>query len=157
MKGAIAVFVAQLLLLGVLIFGDIGFDHPGKYGLDFEDFIALVVFYVACLLGGVIYAAFRRRWRMLFLQLGTPALLWFLIVFAPRFRPPLDAADYQHLVGKSRAEVQEAIGSGRLRASGLAYGEEGSSEFEHYDGMSIYYAPSRTPIRNPRVVSVEAN
>jgi hypothetical protein len=153
MKGAIAFFVAQLLLLGVLLFGDIGFDHPGKYGLDYDDLINLLFFYMACLLVGLVYAAFRRQWKLLFIQLATPVLLWFVIFIAPQLLPPLDPADYQHLVGKTRSEVREAIGSWRPRTSGSI----GDSEFDHYDGMSINYTPSDTPVRNPRVVSVEAN
>jgi hypothetical protein len=153
MKGAIAFFVAQLLLLGVLIFGDIGFDHPGKYGLDYDDLIKLSFFYMACLLVGVVYAAFRRQWKLLFIQLATPVTLWFVIFVAPQFLPPLDPADYQHLVGKTRREVREAIGNWRSRTSGAI----GDSEFDHYDGMSIFYAPSRTPVRDSRVVSVETN
>lgn len=155
MKGAIASFVVQLALLGVLIFGDIGFDHPGKYGLDFDNLVSLVAFYIASLLVGVVYAAYWRRWKLVSLQLATPVLLWFLLVIVPRFRPPLDAADYQHLVGKSRAEVRQSLGSRQPQVSGFEFGEGGSSEFEHYDGMSIFYAPSHTPIRNPRVVSVK--
>lgn len=153
MKGAIAFFVAQLLLLGVFIFGDIGFDHPGRYGLDYDDLVKLVVFYVACLLAGVLYAAFRRQWKIFFLQLATPLLLGLLMVVAPSFRPPLDAADYQHLIGKSHAEVREAIGSRRPRTSGFMSDENGEYEFENYDGMSIYYTPSR----DARVVSIKAN
>ena len=149
MKGAIAFFVAQLLLLGVLIFGDIGFDHPGKYGLDYDDLINLLFFYMACLLAGVVYAAFRRQWKLLFIQLATPVLLWFVIFIAPGLLPPLDPADYQHLVGKTRSEVRDAIGSWRLRTSGAI----GGYGVEEYDGMSIYYTKSR----DPRVVSVKAN
>ena len=33
----------QLLVIAVLVFGDVGFDKPGKYGLDFRHFLALIV------------------------------------------------------------------------------------------------------------------
>jgi hypothetical protein len=153
MKGAIAFFVSQLLLLGMLIFGDIGFDHPGKYGLDFDDFLKIAIFYAGCLLAGVLYAGFRRQWKVLILQIATPLLLWFVMVVAPQHLPPLDPADYQHLVGKTEKEVREAIGSWRMRASGFGGDENGEYGFENYDGMSIYY----TRTREPRVTSVQAN
>ncbi|BBO35368.1 hypothetical protein [Lacipirellula parvula] len=153
MKGAIAFFVVQLLLLGVLLFGDIGFDHPGKYGLDYDDLLKLLFFYVACLFVGVLYAAFRRQWKLLLAQLATPVSLWFVIFVVPELMPPLDPADYQHLVGKTRSEARETFGFWRSRISGSS----GDSEFDHYDGMSILYNPSSASVRDPRAISVQAN
>lgn len=36
----------------VMVFGDIGFDHPGRFGLDFDDLAKLAIVYVFAALYG---------------------------------------------------------------------------------------------------------
>lgn len=146
-----AIFLAiECLLLAILVFGDVGFDRPGRYGLDFGDAILLVALYSGALICGVTYAVRRKQWRIAALQLAIPFVVYFVINVVPRMREPLHAADYQHLVGKSRAEVRESLGGRRSRTSGAMSGSEGEREFENYDGMSIYYS------KDGRVLSVES-
>lgn len=37
-----SVAIANAFICAVLAFGDIGFDHPGRYGLDFDHLVLLV-------------------------------------------------------------------------------------------------------------------
>jgi hypothetical protein len=65
---AIAILV-QCALLVVLNFGDIGFDKPGRYGLDFEHFLVILALYVFALLAGIVVSAMRKLWGVIALQL----------------------------------------------------------------------------------------
>ncbi len=42
----IALLLIQCIIVIVILFGDIGFDHPGKYGLDFGHFILLAIGFI---------------------------------------------------------------------------------------------------------------
>ncbi len=58
--------VLQVVVLFIIVFGDIGFDHPGRYGLDFGDFVQLVWLYGAALTFGVVVATeFGKHWWIL--------------------------------------------------------------------------------------------
>ena len=53
----------QVVVVSIIVFGDIGFDHPGRYGLDFGDFVQLVWLYGAALTFGVVVATkFQKHW-----------------------------------------------------------------------------------------------
>lgn len=59
----------QCLVVLVLFFGDIGFDKPGRFGLDFEHFLFLMLLQ-GCLFGGAVIVVFlRRQWKYLGAQL----------------------------------------------------------------------------------------
>jgi hypothetical protein len=73
-----------------------------------------------------------------------------LVVLGCGRREPLNATDYQHLVGKSHAEVREALGGRPSLTSGFMSDDQGEREFETYDAMSIYYS------EDGRVLSVES-
>ena len=72
--------VVQLLAFLVSVFGDIGFDKPGRFGLDFGHYLVLVGvwFGAACL--GVCVA---------WMRLGLLALLMQLVLFAAPIVWPL--------------------------------------------------------------------
>ncbi len=55
------VLVLQAASLAVICFGDIGFDHPGKYGLDFDDFILIGLVYAASLILGLVLSLVGGR------------------------------------------------------------------------------------------------
>lgn len=65
------VTLLQLVSLSVLVFGDIGFDHPGQYGLDFVHGVILAAVYFISFLSGVIYCILREK----FLPMGIQALI----------------------------------------------------------------------------------
>lgn len=63
------IYVMQYLVVLVLYFGDIGFDKPGRFGLDFEHFLFLMLLQ-GCLSGGAVIVVFlRRQWKYLGVQL----------------------------------------------------------------------------------------
>jgi hypothetical protein len=148
MLGLVIFVVIECLLLAVLAFGDVGFDHPGRFGLDFDDAIVLLVLFCGVLLGGVVYAARRRRWGWAALQLAIPIVVILISSMPPR---PLDPREYQYLVGKSKVEVHNAL-AGRLQSvtGGRTSRGEEAPEIEGYDGMAVYYS------KDGRVLSVEA-
>lgn len=51
----------QLASMLVLVFGDIGFDKPGRFGLDFEHALWLGVVWLAAAGLGVVLACRMRR------------------------------------------------------------------------------------------------
>lgn len=68
----------QAAALFVLVFGDIGFDRPGRFGLDFGHFLILVGTWTAAA-GVGFFAAFRQRQTGAFvLQLAAviPPIAW---------------------------------------------------------------------------------
>jgi len=72
------VVVFQVLALAVLIFGDIGFDRPGRYGLDYGHFLFLAVVWGVASIMGVVFACKMRRPGLVFAQLLAivVALAW---------------------------------------------------------------------------------
>lgn len=63
-------FTVQALALLVLVFGDFGFDRPGRFGLDFGHLVLFVapIWCLAALAGLLI--ALGVGWRWFFLQWG---------------------------------------------------------------------------------------
>ena len=60
--------VLQCAVVLTLVFGDIGFDKPGRLGLDFDHFLILL-FAQSCLVIVASTLAVRaRRWRYLGVQ-----------------------------------------------------------------------------------------
>ena len=52
----------------IAMFGDIGFDHPGKYGLSFDHLIYLAIAYVVLSLEGLVasYDSYKLIGMILF-------------------------------------------------------------------------------------------
>lgn len=142
----------QLVTLGFLVFGDIGFDHPGRYGLDFGHGIILAVVYVLSLLFGLIFCIIKRKYLPLGLQVVVPLVAFVLFAMPTASDPKLDSVRYQHLVGKSKAEARVELGKYRVKASGFVRESVDAEmlEFEYYRGLEIFYSA------DGRVVKVEA-
>jgi hypothetical protein len=154
MNGVTLFIVLQCVVIVVLQFGDIGFDKPGRFGLDYDDAIKLLVLYGALLVAGLCWAAVTRRWRLLALQLALPLL----VVMSNRAiynwqRREVDPANYQHLVGMSKTEAHDALWGHRHVTSGST----GEYDIEHYNGMVIRYSPWKpgTPKATSYVVAVD--
>ena len=144
MNALIAVCIAlQFASLAVLVFGDIGFDHPGRFGLSFNHGIFFTVSYLVSLIAGSVFAIKKRNWKIATVQIAIPILL---VAFQLRPVPHYRALDYQHLVGKSKDEVRSTL-SPRLTVSGI----QGDREFTSYQGMTVFYG------EDGAVSSVEEN
>jgi hypothetical protein len=135
----------QAALAAVLCFGDIGFDKPGKYGLEFNAGVTLLLFYVVALLLGFVVATKLRRFWWLGVQL-LPILCvgGYFLLPAPHF----DASRYQFLVGKSKAELDRAIGSPRGALTGFQ-GKPGlpNEGFINLRGMTVFISSNGTVVR----------
>jgi hypothetical protein len=70
----LTVFTVQLLVCAVLRFGDIGFDHPGRFGLDFDDFLLLLAIQGGLFVLSVALAIWLRRSALLMPQLAIVLL-----------------------------------------------------------------------------------
>ena len=82
-----------------------------------------------------------------------PFLLFTWLTWPRSYNP----AKYQTLVGKTKAEVDEILGSGTSR--GVGQDEDGY--YTHYNGMKIRYflvhGTKNDPAKDDRVKAVEPN
>ena len=62
MKSAIPIIVIQLLGLAVLLFGDVGFDKAGRYGLDFDHALGIAAIEVIAFLAAVWLSVAKKSW-----------------------------------------------------------------------------------------------
>ncbi len=73
----------QWSLYGIVEFGDIGFDHPGRYGLDFGHFLLIVAIWALLSVGGIVIGIATRRFAfagvVLLNGLLQAAIFWRLI------------------------------------------------------------------------------
>jgi hypothetical protein len=138
--------VLQWLLLMILVFGDIGFDHPGRFGLDFGHFILFVFLYVVALVAGIVLAIWSRAWGSLLAQILVP-----LAVFIQQSWPPprFDAAQHQNLVGKTEPEVEEILHHARHLTSRQSNESGEERAYVGYRGMTVIYS------RDGHVVTVK--
>ena len=135
--------IAFYILLGVqavcwslFLFGDIGFDKPGKYGLDFSAFIIIGAVYLIALVSGVVVGFLKKRWFVSSIQL-LPILGALLYIYVPY--QTYDPVNYQDLVGKSKADVEKRIGNPRGAVTGLVSDDKHKdAEFIELRGMVIY-------------------
>ena len=63
---------AQFGLVCFLAIGDIGFDHPGKLGLDFDDFVLIAVLYGIVFIAGLAWSIAKKHWKSAVVQICTP-------------------------------------------------------------------------------------
>lgn len=66
MKVSTILFSLQGLILLVLLLGDIGFDHPGRFGLAFDHLLLLLGFQVLLFVVILVLALKSRDWNNLF-------------------------------------------------------------------------------------------
>ena len=65
-QGAYALaLTTQVLAVSVIIFGDIGFDRPGRFGLSFGHLLALLGLWFAATFAGF-WLSWSRNWSSLF-------------------------------------------------------------------------------------------
>jgi hypothetical protein len=139
--------IALYILLGVqalcwllFLFGDIGFDKPGKYGLDFSALVLIGAVCLIALLSGTVLGFLKKRWFIASSQF-LPILAALLYIYLP-YRT-YDPTNYQDLVGKSKAEVEKRIGHPRGAVTGFMSDDRHKDvEFIQLRGMVIYISNS---------------
>jgi hypothetical protein len=137
-----ALILFQCFLICVLLFGDIGFDHPGKYGLDIEDYYRILGAYYIAWANGVGLAVALKEWRLLELQLAIPFVTGIGVRLHEAWRSrPIDAGDYQHLIGITTAEVRAELGN-----RSCYYSHTGGKDHEWYNGMELIYNRGRVEV-----------
>lgn len=72
---SVVVFAIQLVLLAVYNFGDIGFDHPGRFGMSWWHGIAILFLYFLALLVGIPVALVEKKRRLAIAQAVIPMVL----------------------------------------------------------------------------------
>lgn len=73
MKFSILIVVIQLLGLAVLLFGDVGFDKAGRFGLDFRHFLVIAAVEIVAFIAAIWLSVVRKSW--------VPVLLSAFILF----------------------------------------------------------------------------
>jgi hypothetical protein len=63
-----AAIAAQVLLVAIVALGDIGFDHPGRFGLDFGHLLLLALLWLLATMLGFVFAWKARTPGLLTLQ-----------------------------------------------------------------------------------------
>jgi len=129
--------------MAVLLFGDIGFDHPGRFGMSFGHGIVLSILYLVALISGLVLSCMKRKGNTVVLQAMIPLLLAGH-TFWPSTR--YNAHEYQHLVGETREVVEQQLNS-RTALHGLQEDKRGATEFVSYPGMTIHYAADGIVLR----------
>ena len=64
-----SICLLQCLIVLVLFFGDIGFDRPGRFGLDFGHFLILLLLFTSLFVAAMIIMARMKQWKYLTAQL----------------------------------------------------------------------------------------
>ena len=64
----------QALAVLVVMFGDIGFDKPGRFGLDFGDLLLIGCLWLVASITGLVTAGWMRRGGLVGLQLAAAAV-----------------------------------------------------------------------------------
>lgn len=146
MRNVLTLVALQCLCIAIVKFGDIGFDHPGAYGLDFDHFVMIAIVYCALLLTGIAYAARERYWGWLAVQLIIP-IAFYVYESRPRprpRRPDYESGEYQYLIDVARTQVSKEIGRPSVAISGLEGSLDDNKVFMNLRGMSILYTVEGT-------------
>ena len=126
----------------LLLFGDVGFDKAGRYGLDVNVGVALGVLYLVGLSAGIAVTVLRRQHRWLGAQIMAPILMVSAVQVC-RSRS-YDPAGYQSLVGKKESDLRRLV-EGR---ESISFDDANSVMIYNYPGMDVYIDRSnRTVLR----------
>jgi len=133
----------QLVAGLVLLFGDFGFDKPGRFGLSIGHFILFASLYVLGLIWGIVVTIYRREARLVLLQLLPLAVVCTYLALPPVRRDP---TRYQSLVGKTKTDVIRSLGEPLVSGFGRKGGGP-EEEFLEYRGMSVYLSSEGVVLR----------
>ena len=84
MKVLWIIVVSQLVVCLVFAFGDIGFDHPGRFGLDFGHALLLLAIQGALLLISLFTIICLKRWSYIVIPLTMVVLTIASIFYGDR-------------------------------------------------------------------------
>ncbi len=59
---ALALLVIQVLGIAVVVFGDVGFDKPGRFGLDFGHLLLIAAAEAALLIALAVFSIVNKKW-----------------------------------------------------------------------------------------------
>lgn len=62
MKRLISIVAFQLLGLAVLLFGDVGFDKAGRFGLDFRHILLIAAVEIIAFIAAIWLSVVRKSW-----------------------------------------------------------------------------------------------
>lgn len=62
MKSVVSIVAFQLLGLAVLLFGDVGFDKAGRFGLDFRHFLLIAAAEIIAFIAAIWLSVVRKSW-----------------------------------------------------------------------------------------------
>jgi hypothetical protein len=102
----------QFLCMLVLIFGDIGFDKPGRYGLHATHTLALLVVIGFAFFVIALNEWLHGRWKIIVAELIAPFAIFAAGMIYSKIHSEmtrLEAKDYQHLVGKTQQQVHQVL------------------------------------------------
>lgn len=159
MFGAIAL---QALLLMYMVIGD--FSSPSVDPLGGPSrFFGILGLYVLLLASGVMAAWMCKRYWFLSGQMLVPISIVIAIwLITSYFQIRYDAAQYQHLIGKTAAEIDQEFPSTlwRSRAWSIQKGtDELGNEYEQMilwlNGMQLYFENGCIEQRECKVVEVQ--
>ena len=138
----------QTICCSLALFGDIGFDKPGKYGMDYSALVVIGWVYAIALISGLVVGFMKKLWLVSMSQF-LPIVYVLGYIYLPY--PSFSASKYQDLVGKPKAEVVRRIGHPRGMVTGAEWSDRGKNvEFINVRCMVIYISS------NGVVLSVES-
>lgn len=93
-----AAIAAQVLIVSIVALGDIGFDHPGRFGLDFGHLLLLALLWLLATMLGFVFAWKARSLGLLTIQgalsVATTAGGW-VAIHHPEASTPIAPAHQQ--------------------------------------------------------------
>ena len=136
-----ALVAVELVLLAALVFIDYGWREPGQFGLRIDHQLLLGALYVVLGLTGVVWAVRRDAWTALAVQTVAPVAVY---LWVAGLGLPLDAADHQDLVGRTRAEAMDALGERRGRwRSETGSADDSLETVLTFDGLDVHLVDER--------------
>ena len=132
------VFAVQLIVLAVYGYFEFIYQPRGPTGLTFYHVYAAYLLYFLVLLFGLACAVTERSWLWGLIQIAVPALFcWYVTMPPPRY----EAGDYQHLIGRTREDVESELSSRGMLTGSEGFGDV-TYDFACYDGMTVYFDES---------------
>jgi predicted nucleic acid-binding Zn ribbon protein len=148
--------ILQIAMWTVLSIFDYAYIFPSRSGLTLGHWLLFALIYFVAMFGGLSFALRRRCWRTASVQVVMPVLFltWQTWPTPPRH---YDAANYQTLIGKTRAEVDEMLGWDAPDG----FGNDENGFYMRYNGMRVRYGIVRgtegDPAKDGRVKAVETD
>jgi hypothetical protein len=146
------VVATEIALVLLVLFGDIGFDRPGRFGLAFDHLLLFAAAFVVVWTIGTWRAVRLRRWPAVALQISLPfcACAGLAYVQAPPEVPRFRAEEHQHLVGRNELDVQAELGDA-AGATLFILEQDGAADLRELQlaGMTVRYSAGKVAAVEP--------